>query len=131
MKQALIFLSVATFILFTSCEKDEEPAITLEQDLQNGYWKATYASNVRKFDESNNYTIYELCETEGCSPNFPCIKFSDTFDYFVDENILYVYFNGNAAGPTASTIRIDGNILTINEDYTLERMSTLDYPDCN
>ncbi len=126
MKQILLFLSVVTFILFTSCEKEDEPIplSDLAIDLQNGYWETDFgtAISVLKFNTStvNSYWI------EG---NPPCYANTSTQDYTLEGNLLTLVDTGD--GPL--TIEIQGNTLTMVGDgrsMTAERKSTLDYPDC-
>ena len=131
MKQVLLFLSVVTFILFTSCEKENEPIpdepillTDLAIDLQNGYWETDFgtAISVLKFNTStaNSYWI------EG---NPLCIITTTTQDYTLEGNLLTLV--GNGTGPL--TIEIQGNSLLMEVDghsRTYERKSTLDYTDC-
>jgi hypothetical protein len=113
-------LSVVTFILFTSCEKEEEPN-SLAIDLQNGYWESDLNSAiiVLKFNTSTVSSNW----IEGIPP---CIVDTSTQDYTLKGNVLKL-------GDTLLTAEIQGNILTTEDDgfiTTFERKSTLDYPDC-
>lgn len=128
MKQGLLFLSVVTFILFTSCEKEKEPTLLIDLaiDLQNGYWEKDFgtAINVLKFNTST-VTSYWI---EGTPP---CIDDTFTQGYTLDGNVLTLLETGD--GGTV-TIEIQGNTLSFEpEDWQpiiFERKETLDYPDC-
>lgn len=128
MKKALIFLSFATFILFTSCEKDAEPepeSITLAQDLQNGYWEVVFGLNGSVW-KLNTHTM-DSWWLEG---NPVCIVNSSTQDYTLEGNLLTI---GN--DPNPATVEIQGDTLTLTFEldgfeYTFERKLTLDYSGC-
>ena len=125
MKRVLLFLSVFTFILFASCEKDAGPDPNpLAQDLQNGYWQidGDYWISVWKFDTStiSSYWI------EG-TPR--CIVQKGTTAYTLEGNVMKKEANWDVP----FTVEIQDNILTVDGDgflLTFDRKSTLDYPDC-
>ena len=124
MKRVLLFLSVFTFILFASCEKEEEP-YSLVTDLQDGYWETDFTSGaimVQKFNTST-VTSHWIEGTPPCSVDI------STQNYSLAGNELTLESFGDAP----VTVEIEGNILTMEVDefiITLERKSTLDYPDC-
>ena len=125
MKQGLLIISVFSFIIFTSCEKDAEPEpYSLAIDLQNGYWERHFGPEViiiLKFNTST-FTSYWIWGTP------PCIDDTSTQGYTLNDSIMkYEDY------PDPITVEIQGDILTIDpEGYggTFERKSTLDYPDC-
>jgi len=126
MKQVFLFLSVASIILFTSCEKDAEPEpITLTQDLQNGYWEVDFnvSKSVMKFEASTVHSYW----IEGTSP---CITDTNSQDYTLEGNILTMPSSENPL-----MIKIEGDVLTLTDEVDqmmieFNRKSTLDYTDC-
>lgn len=79
----IIKISFLLLILSTSisCEKDDEPTITLAQNLQNDFWLDDDEDQVLKFDGSN-FTSYFICTDDNseawvCNPILPlCISLS-------------------------------------------------------
>jgi hypothetical protein len=126
MKKVLLLLSVFTFILFTSCEKDAEPEpYSLATDLQNGYWVyySVSITVVQKFD-GTNVTVYIICEEVSCAPNFPCILVEDVFPYTLEGDVITI--DGGS-----SPIKIEDDILTSDVTNVLQRTLTFNYSDCN
>ena len=125
MKKIFLLLFVATFVLFTSCEKDAEPEpYSLATDLENGYWvNILYSDIVLKFD-GTNHTVYIICEEVSCAPNFPCIRQEDVFPYTLEDNTISIDGGGYWS------IKIEGDILTIDDILINQRTLTFDYSDC-
>ena len=125
MKKLFLFLFIATFVLFTSCEKDSEPEpYSLATDLENGYWvDFVYSDIVLKFD-GTNLTTYIICEEVSCAPNFPCILVEDDIPYTLEGDVISI------GGGSPQTIKIEGDILTIGDANVLQRTLTFDYSDC-
>lgn len=131
MKKVLLFLSVATVLLFTSCEKDAEPS-ALAIDLQNGFWELKSEFPILKFD-GTNVTFYNICEEDICSPDpdfpFPCTEESSSLAYVFEGNIIYLILPSGDATDSIP-IKIEGDILNL-DNVIYQRKETLLYKDCN
>ena len=130
MKRVLLFLSVLTFISFTSCDNAEEEPIpepsALALDLQNGYWETQFTSgdiSVLKFNESTAISYW----VEG---NPLCIVDINTQNYTLEGNLLTLPSSENTL-----IIEIQDDVLTLLDEVDqmmieFNRKSSLDYPDC-
>ena len=128
MKIIKVSLLLLILSISISCEeKEEEPiTLTLAEDVQNGVWEATNGSQVLWFD-GTTITIYQICITENCSPNFPCVADTSEGEYLIENNTLTI-ING-ADFP----IKIEGDVLTITDldgEAIFHRKPMLAYPDC-
>ena len=127
MKKLCLLLLVATFVLFTSCEKDAEPEpYSLAADLQNGYWE--YSWSVLKFNGTNITDYF----TGGWNMDLhvQCIRDKSESPYTLEDNTFI------SRGDTIP-FKIEGDVLIIDYtqfgiDYPLEyqRKEVLRYPDC-
>jgi hypothetical protein len=126
MKQVLLFLSVVTFILFTSCEKAEElepEPYSFAIDLQNGYWETHFTSGEGNVIQFNTSTV-----TSYWIEGTPCILDISTQGYTLEGNMLTIGDN-----PVPFKVEIQDNTLSLEGDGHLmefERKETLDYPEC-
>ena len=132
MKKLFLLLFVATFVLFTSCEKDaeSEPSV-LAQDLQNGFWESVDSDFVGLYDGTNQ-TNYYICTDDVCHPNFPCIAFSYVHPYTLGDNTITIT---DLDEPEPWPIKIEGDTLTINafsinRTFISKRKETLGFEDC-
>ena len=138
MKVIKLSLLLLILSLGISCDKDEEPTITLSQDLQNGFWEEEPEPNepirILKFD-GTTIIVKGACTDGiiaiGCVQSAPpCIYGSTSIDYLLEGNIM-TFLDSSQTDPI--TIVIQNDILTMKsggEVIILERKPTLGYPDC-
>ena len=124
MKKLFLFLFLATFVLFSSCEKDAEPEpYSLANDLQNGYWEEDIDLIV-EFDGTKMIWHHICNQIRFCAPKLPCVESSPSNTYTIDNNTIII----NDVG--SFSIKIEGDILSINLVKIFNRRSTL-WQNCN
>lgn len=129
LKAIKISLLLLILLISTSCEKDviKDPPYSLALDLQSGFWESENPDEVAKFD-GTYFTFYSLCVDDICSPNFPCIHETITWGYTLEGNTIYITFPNGVTDPFPIKIEVD--VLTLDNDFIYERKETLGYSDC-